>query len=54
MFKVTFCWDGVKYSESYFHYDSAVRAFEAFTRMSIKGKSYGQITHYYVELVKEG
>lgn len=53
MFKVTLCWDGIKYSESYHHYGSAVRAFEAFIRMSRKSKSYGQITDYHVELVQE-
>lgn len=53
MFRVTLCWDGIKYSESYYLYESAVRAFEAFTRMSRKSKSYGQITDYCVELVEE-
>ena len=53
MFKVTLCWDGIKYSESYHIYEYAIRAFEAFNRMSRKSKSYGHITDYYVELVKE-
>ena len=54
MFKVTLCWDGIKYSESYHLYASAVRAFESFSRMSEARKGYGHIKHYYVELVKEG
>lgn len=53
MFRVTLYWDGIKYSESYHIYASAVRAFESFIRMSKASKSYGYITDYYVEIVEE-
>lgn len=53
MFIVNMYWDGIKYSESYHLYEYAARAFKVFTRMSRKSKYYGQITDYYVELIKE-
>ena len=53
MFKIKLNWDGFEYSESYHHYEYAVKAFESYNRISKVRKANGQIDEYHIELIAE-